>query len=842
MNWFAAIYFSCFMYYLITAIATLMPPKKQGANWVFGLICLNLALWSMFFFMMILADSPQLAAFYRWLMIGCWSALFTLILYLVLFLAGRRVFYDRVWKNLLLLVPGIFCLLYYLLTPIGPDQMIPLDPGWAFAVPADRGFFWDSYFTAYYVTYTLLALAVTAYWNRTTVYARERRQSVLIFLSFLSTLVFGGIADTLLPILGITSLPPLTVVFCLACIIGLNFAITRYRMMSITPESIMMEVFMMMNEGLIITDGQGRIVAMNAGAEAILAYPGPELVDQPIGTLFDQQAGWDCQTDQEFKSTAMDLLGKAGRPVPVLISCHTHYDQFANRIGTVFTFQDINELKAAEAALEQSNNDLEAKVCQRTAELAQINQQLKNEIAENIKNEEKIKKMAYEDALTKLYNRRFFYEYLDQHVTYAMRYNKGFAVLFIDLDGFKLINDSLGHDMGDALLVRVAQILKKALRESDVLCRAGGDEFLILLHDTYLNDEVTQACQKILYLLERPIAMDSYNLHVSASIGIACFPQHGYSTELLIKNADIAMYEAKDQGKGRFVFYEESLKADIDENMSLTNDLYGALENNEFELVYQPQVDATTHQIMGFEALIRWHHPDRGLLGPAKFIPLAEQTGLIVLIGQWVIRTAMAQQQKWRKKTGKPLRMGVNLSTKQLKMTNFVNVLEGAMLEFAIDPAYFELEITESIFMEDTTLILDQLKRIKAMGMAIAIDDFGTEYSSLSYLKKLPMDRIKIPKTFIDGIGHNAKDEAIIVSTIVLAIKLGCSTIAEGVETDQQLGFLKDHGCEEIQGYYFYQPMQAPKIDHELLNPYKKNHGLICLPAHKITATSRYYM
>lgn len=842
MNLFALIYFFCFTYYFVTGIVTIYRKKKNGANWVFGIICLNLAIWSMLLFLMAITDIPEIAALYRQLMIICWSTLFTELLYLVLFLSKRQAFYNRIWKNVLLMIPGIFCFFYYFLTPIEPELMIFLNPGWAFAVPDGRGLFWDYYFTAYYVVYTVIALVVAARWNRTTAYVRERRQSMIIFLSFLSTLILGGSMDTLLPMMGISTLPPLTVVLCLACIVGLNFAITHYRMMSITPESIMMEVFMMMSEGLIITNDKGLIVTMNAGAETILGCQAPELIDHPVNELFDQDPGFDCQSDQELKSSAMELIGKNQRQVPVLMSCHTHYDQFSNPIGTVFAFQDINELKRAEAALEQTNCELEEKVLKRTKELADINQQLIMEIAENNKNAEKIKKIVYEDALTKLYNRRFFYEYLEKHVTYAMRYDKGFAVLFIDLDGFKLINDSLGHDMGDALLIQVAQILKKALRESDVLSRAGGDEFLILLHNTYTNEEVINSCEKILHLLEVPIAMESYNLHISASIGIACFPQDGYSSEALVKNADIAMYEAKEQGKSRYVFYHDGLKEDIVENMNLTNDLYTAIENNEFELFYQPQVDATTHQINGFEALIRWNHPSRGLLSPGKFIPLAEQTGLIIPIGEWVIRTAMCQQKKWQERTGKVLRMGVNLSTKQLKMTDFVDRVERAMIEFDIDPAYFELEITESIFMEDTTMILNQLNRLKAMGMAIAIDDFGTEYSSLSYLKKLPLDRIKIPKTFVDGIGNNEKDEAIIVSTIVLGIKLGCSTIAEGVENEKQLVFLKQYGCEEIQGYYFYRPMYAKKIENELLNQHKKINGLICLPAHKIMPTSRLYM
>jgi len=570
---------------------------------------------------------------------------------------------------------------------------------------------------------------------------------------------------------------------------------------------------MMMSEGLIIIDSQGKIVTANAGAESILGYQESELLRSNICDYFYDDSGNVCQSGEELASNDMTLIGKDRRQVHVLISSHTHFDQFSKKIGTVFTFQDIDKLKQAEEALEYANHNLEVKVSQRTGELEKMNDKLKNEIKENIKHQEKIKKMIYEDALTQLYNRRFFYEYLKKHITYTMRYNKGFSVLFIDLDGFKLINDSLGHDMGDELLIQVAKKLKFSLRESDVISRAGGDEFLILLHDTFIKEDVKVSCQKILSLLEEPITMNSYNLHISASIGISSFPKDGSNSETLIKNADIAMYEAKEQGKGRFVFYEENLKEDVDENMNLTNDLYAAIENNEFELFYQPQVNATSHKIIGFEALIRWNHPVRGLINPTKFIPLAERTGLIIPIGDWVIWSAVQQQKEWEKLIGKPLRMAVNLSTKQLKGLDFVDRVKTTIDNFGINPSNLELEITETIFMEDSEAILNQLNRINKIGATIAIDDFGTEYSSLSYLKKLPINRIKIPKTFVDGIGVNRKDEAIIVSIIVLAIKLGCTTIAEGVENLKQLLFLEENGCDEIQGYYFYQPMKVKRIE-----------------------------
>jgi diguanylate cyclase (GGDEF)-like protein/PAS domain S-box-containing protein len=818
MNWLAVSYLLCSTFYTVFGTVALYKKDKNGAHWVFGFICLTLALWSMLLLLMSVAETAAMAALYRRLMIICWTLFFTELLYFVLFLSRLKFFYDSVWKNVRFLLPGLFCFLYYFFTPIEPEYMIRIGTGWAFANPVNRGIFWDSFFSIYYGLYCVLTLSVVLYWHFTTTHQREKRQSKIVFQAIFITLILGSFTDILLPAIGISELPPMTPVLCLICVAGMNFALTAYQKTTITPEGIVMDVFMMMSEGLIITDSEGRIVTMNLGAENILRFKSDELKGKRIYELFRDPVAIKSRTREDLKSTAVEMLNRQSQPVHVLLSCHSQYDDFGNRLGTVFTFQDINELKHTEAELSQSNRGLEVQVKKRTLELEKMNELLMHEISEKNKQEEKINRIIYQDNLTKLNNRRFFYEYLDQEIPYAERYSRSFSILFIDLDGFKLINDSLGHEMGDQLLIKVAHRLKQALRESDVICRAGGDEFLILLHNTYAENYVRQSCRKILSLLQEPIPMMNYNLRISASIGIAIYPTDGLTSEALIKNADVAMYEAKDRGKNRYVFYEEGLLEDIQENMSLTNDLYAAIENEEFELFYQPQVSATTHEITGFESLIRWQHPEHGYISPVKFIPLAERTGLIVPIGEWVIRTAMKQLKSFEKKSKRNLTMGVNLSFIQLKDENFVEHVKQAISDYGINPAHLEFEITETFMMEDPLSIVDQLNQLKNLGVNISIDDFGTEYSSLNHLKQLPLDRIKIPMNFVEGIGINEKDEAIIASIIVLAVKLGCTIVAEGVEREEQLDFLWKNSCQDVQGYYFYQPMKAQKIEHEFFS------------------------
>ncbi|SPF55898.1 putative Diguanylate cyclase [Candidatus Desulfosporosinus infrequens] len=438
---------------------------------------------------------------------------------------------------------------------------------------------------------------------------------------------------------------------------------------------------------------------------------------------------------------------------------------------------------------------------------------LENQIKVIIAKEEEVYQLAFNDHLTGLPNRRLFYDRLGQAILHAARNEQSFEILFLDLDGFKMINDTMGHAMGDELLKKVAERLSNTLRNNDVIARVGGDEFLILIHNAPNKESIEKVCKNIINVIKEPFEFPTNEIYITTSIGVSIYPQDGDNVETLVKNADIAMYVAKENGKGKYAFCNELMKKNLDEVMMLSNDLYRALESNELEIYYQPQVDSRSGSIIGMEALLRWNHPKLGLIGPCDFIPIAEKTGLIVSIGEWVLRTACTQTKAWQDSGFPNLSIAVNLSVNQISSRKLVNQVSKILIETGISPKYLELEITESIFMKDISAIVDTLKELKSLEIRIAIDDFGTDYSSLSYLKKLPLDRIKIAKTFIDGINLNHIDESIISAIIVLGKRLGLDLIAEGVETEGQLQFLQTQMCDEIQGYYFYRPMPVQEID-----------------------------
>jgi len=477
---------------------------------------------------------------------------------------------------------------------------------------------------------------------------------------------------------------------------------------------------------------------------------------------------------------------------------------------------NISSMKKIQSDLKMANNHLEIRVQERTQELNTINNMLEDEIEERIAKEEEIYQLVISDQLTGLPNRRLFNDRIEQAIVHAVRNEKSFEVLFLDLDGFKMINDTMGHAQGDELLKKVAERLTKVLRKNDVIARVGGDEFLILIHNAPDKESIEKVCQNIINAIKEPFNFPTSEIYITTSIGVSIYPQDGEDGETLVKNADIAMYVAKENGKGNYAFCNEQMKNNLDEVMMLTNDLYHALAANELELYYQPQVSTNSGGIVGLEALLRWNHPKLGLIGPADFIPIAEKTGLIVVIGEWVLRTACIQAKAWQDSGFPDLIIAINLSVNQISSHKLVQQVSNILLETGLNPKKLELEITESIFMKDINEIVNTLNKLKRLDIRIAIDDFGTDYSSLSYLKQLPLDRIKIAKTFIDGIDNNLSDESIISAIIVLGKKLGLDLIAEGVETDQQLQFLKNQLREEIQGFYFYKPMPAKEIERLL--------------------------
>ena len=433
-----------------------------------------------------------------------------------------------------------------------------------------------------------------------------------------------------------------------------------------------------------------------------------------------------------------------------------------------------------------------------------------NDISDQRRYEEQLVYQANHDPLTGLPNRNLLQDRLGQALALeSSRRRNPIGVMFLDLDNFKKINDTLGHTVGDMLLKAVANRLRNCVRGGDTVSRLGGDEYILILPNVKEMHDVTTVAKKLIGLFSTPFLLMGHELYITASIGIALFPSDGDTVDALLKNADAAMYHAKEQGKNNYQFYSEEMNTRVFERMALETSLHRAIRQQEFLLYYQPRVDLRTGRISGVEALVRWNHPEMGLVSPARFIPLAEETGLIVPIGEWVLRTACAQNKAWQEAGLPPLRMAVNLSARQFRQENLIQMVADVLAETGLDPRWLELELTESLLMERAEQSVSILRSLADMGIDIAVDDFGTGYSSLGYLKRFPITNLKIDQSFIRDIASDP-DDAILVRTIItMAHGLGMKTVGEGVESLEQVDFLCRHGCEEVQGYYFSRPLTA---------------------------------
>ncbi len=420
---------------------------------------------------------------------------------------------------------------------------------------------------------------------------------------------------------------------------------------------------------------------------------------------------------------------------------------------------------------------------------------------------------AYHDLLTGLPNRLLFKQRLCLAVERAAKTQSLLGVAFIDLDSFKTINDTMSHEAGDLLLQEVAEAISAQLREGDTLARFGGDEFVLLLERVSSEDEVARFVRDISQAIQKPVIWGGREFYVTSSIGISLYPRDGPDAETLMKNADIAMYEAKGLGKNQYVLCSQPLKDREQRNIQLTNLLYRALEKDQLVVHYQPQIGLETGEIVGLEALLRWNLPEHGPIGPAIFIPLAEQAGLIQSIGAWVLESACRQNKRWQEQGFPPVRMAVNISVQQLESRSFVQQVADILGQTGLAPEYLELEVTESVTNSGAVDMVELLTSLKALGVSISIDDFGTEYSSLERLKLLPIDRIKIDMQFVQGIEKSDKDKAIAQVIINLAKNLNMRVIAEGVETAEQLAFLNGKLCDEVQGFYYFKPMPAQAVE-----------------------------
>jgi diguanylate cyclase (GGDEF)-like protein len=471
-------------------------------------------------------------------------------------------------------------------------------------------------------------------------------------------------------------------------------------------------------------------------------------------------------------------------------------------LGSAFN-KMAEDLSVSHAALVEHRQELERRVAERTQALNRSNTLLQLEAAQRQLAAERAEYLAYHDSLTTLPNRGMFSILLEQAIHLAHRDGKQLAVLFMDLDRFKNINDTLGHDAGDLLLVETGKRLKACLRESDTVARLGGDEFVVLLPDQDDGAYAAVAAHKILIATGKPFATAGHELRVTASVGISIYPTDGVDEQSLMKNADIAMYQAKEQGKNNFQFYSAEMNAHSFERLALESSLRQAVERGEFELNYQPKMDAQGSTMTGVEALLRWRHPELGIVLPAKFIPVAEETGLTLPIGKWVLRTACMQNVAWQKRGLPRLSMAVNLSGRQFSDEHLLRDLISILKETGMSPELLELEITENLIMENIAQSTANLQAIRAMGIHVAIDDFGTGLSSLSHLSRLPVDILKLDRSIVSEM-TGAPEGLTLVSTFIrLAHSLKIKVVAEGVETEEQLRLLRLLDCDEMQGYLF---------------------------------------
>jgi diguanylate cyclase (GGDEF)-like protein/PAS domain S-box-containing protein len=545
----------------------------------------------------------------------------------------------------------------------------------------------------------------------------------------------------------------------------------------------------LIGEGILRTDADGNVTYLNRFAEKMTGWSRAEargrpfadvlrLIDNISGASLDDAVAIALQADKTASgmtsSINCTLVRRDGEEFGIESRVAIIHDQDGNAVGAVVAFRDVSAARVA--SLEMS-------------------------------------RVAQHDVLTNLPNRALFNDRLSQAISLAERQSKQLAVLFVDLDQFKRINDSLGHSVGDRLLRSVARRLVACVRRTDTVSRLGGDEFLILLSQIEHSEDAAITARKILRAVAAPHVIDSKSLDVNVSIGGSTYPADAQNAETLVSYADVAMYEAKQQGRNSYQFFRTDMRARMATRVALERDLRCALGRNEFRLHYQPKVNFQTGQCTGMEALLRWQHPERGLLSAATFVPIAEECGLIVAIGQWVLLEACRQARAWSDLGLKVVPVAVNVSAVEFRARDFLSGIRAVLIATGLDPQDLELELTEGVLMQDAESAVVTLLALKAMGVKLAVDDFGTGFSSFTYLRRFPVDTLKVDKSFVHEITEDSDGTTIVNAMINIGKSLKQRVVAEGVDTRSQLDFLQRHGCNEGQGYYFSHPITAEQVE-----------------------------
>ena len=595
--------------------------------------------------------------------------------------------------------------------------------------------------------------------------------------------------------------------------------------------------------GIISTDSQGMIQTFNRGAERLLGHSATEVIGRTTPALFHEAAEIASRAEELSRELARaiepgfevfiaqaragkpeerewTMITRQGRRIPVRLTFSALYDTGGAITGYLAIAADITDARKSQQMLLQARDELEQRVHSRTIELVLANSMLQSEIRERKQIEDRMRHMAHHDALTDLPNRTLLHDRLSQSLALAERHGHRVALIFVDLDRFKTINDSLGHATGDRLIIDVASRLRAAVRAEDTVARLGGDEFVVVMPKVTDVGEARTVAEKLMKAIAPSFPVEGHELHIAASIGVCMCPEDGRDVETLMRNADTAMYQAKAGGRNRIQFFAQNMNVAAEHFFRIENSLRRAIERRELELWYQPIFDISRETPVCLEALLRWHHPDLGLLGPDRFISVAEESNLILPIGEWVLHEACQQSRRWLDAGIPAIPVAVNISARQFHHGNLLATVAYALEDARLTGSALEIEITESTLMQDRDRDLNTLIQLDELGIALVVDDFGIGYSSLSYLKRFPVKKLKIDQQFIRDILTDPDDAAIVRAILALAQALKLRAVGEGVASVEQLDFLKSQGCHEAQGFYF-----APALRPEEVPGYLQAHG-----------------
>ncbi len=794
---FSILFFTTCIVALISGILVLLNNHKAPANLCFFAMVIAVNFWSIGLAFATSASNVVACEIWRRFSAIGWGSAYAIILHFIIIISGTGKLKKKWWFYFLLYLPAAISVFAFAI-PSGinqkPYQLVQTEFGW---VNVAGNSIWDWIFYVYYIGYTIAIFILLLRWGKKSSDINVKKQSRIIFLSFVFTFIIASFTDVLLNIYS-AQLPQMAPIIMLIPIIAIYHTIKKY--------------------GFIIkksVDKKGRYfnLIISIIFYMVLAFilSGLAEGDSELNFLnFDLFSIRGIITQAQML-IIIYLVLKENKPGFIAAIILNSYSLFGSTLF-ILRYKSLESLPGVVSYLSVFMiTMLIASYKKKTAEnIEEIDNQRKS-LEES---EKKLYHMAYYDALTDLPNKEMLTYHLNCTIGATKRNAGLIGVIFIDLDNFKYVNDTLGHSAGDELLKQMSNRLSLCLREEDSISRFGGDEFLMMVSNINSPENLQTITNRIMSVFKQPVLLQNIEYFISASAGVAVYPYDGEDSETLIKNADIAMYSAKTSGKNMCVYCTTDMKNDMMQKLKLTNSIYRALDRNEFSLNYQPQIKADTKEIIGFEALLRWRNNELGMIRPDVFIPIAEQTGLIRSIGLWVFKTACEQFKVFESIFAKDLCMSINLSLEQLKETNIADKMHKIITEVGVDPNKLQIEITESTAFNEDPFVLQRLKNIKNLGIAISIDDFGKGYSSMNRLKTFPIDLLKIDMDFVHGISSKSqKDRAIINSIIQIANNLNIEVVAEGVETEEQFLYLRENGCDIIQGYYFYKPMPARDIE-----------------------------